>query len=329
MTLRLSVLMLLLMLLPCRLVRSQVTQQDPADSVVTTRSTIQGPRLGEHLFSPIAGVPLPFIRTVTTLNVGVGVSRGLDLPLFEIGGEPVYASVGELAVLGFSARHEQAIKPWMSFYLELNLVGRLGTNITSLLGQGINTATGFDVGWNVRILENQKWSVITGLGLEDGTYTTIDIQRWAEGLIDSGYVTADNQLFDTKPALKATWTSSAAYTFNEAIGIYGIVTAGVAEPKVRKGAYNLLLDGLLALSVDWDPVAGVPVGTTLGVEYRENPGISGADEGSYKNVYLRIGYTGEDAFGLGAQLQYQYAPVGGVANDVSFIGAGLDMRFYF
>lgn len=327
MTLRLSV--LLVLLLPCSLVRAQVTQQDPADSAVATRSTVQGPRLGEHLFSPIAGAPLPFIRTVTTMNVGVGVSQGLDLPLFEIGGEPVYASVGELAVVGFFARHEQAIKPWMSFYVEMRLTGRLGTNITSLLGQGINTVTGFDLGWNVRILENQKWSVITGLGLEDGSYTTIDIQRWAQGVIDSGYVTADNQLFDTKPALKASWTSSAAYTFNEALGIYGVVTAGVAEPKVRNGEYSLLLDGLLALSVDWDPVIDVPIGTTLGVEYRENPEISGADEGSYKNVYLRLGYTGEDAFGLGVQMMYQYAPIGGAVSDVSYISGALDMRFYF
>lgn len=320
---------LLLLLLPGVPMQGQITQQDSAVVPTEERSTIQGPRLGEHLFSPIAGAPLPFIRTVTSLNVGVGVSQGLDVPLFEIGGQPVYASVGELAVVGVIARHEQAIKPWMSVYLEARLTGRLGTNITSLLGQGINTVTGFDLGWNVRILENQRWSVVTGLSLEDGSYTNIDIQRWAEGLLDSGYVTEDNQLFDTKPALKASWMSSAAYVFNPALGLYASVTAGVAEPKVRDGDYSLLFDGMLALSVNWDPVIEVPIGTTLGVEYRENPDVSNADEGSYKNVYLRLGYTGEDAFGLGVQVMYQYAPVGGVVNDVSFISGAIDMRFYF
>ena len=295
----------------------------------TGRVVTKGPRLGKHLFSPLAGVQLPFIRTTTTLNVGAATSFGLQLPIIEVDGQPIYASVGELAVVGFTARHEQAIKSWMSFYVELQLTGRLGTNITSLIGQGINTATGFDLGWNVRVLENDRWSIITGLGLEDGSFTTIDIQRWAQGIIDSGKVTASNQLFDTKPALKLTWTSSVAHTFNEALGMYGNLTVGAGEPKTRNANYNLLLDALVALSVDWNHVIEIPIGTTVGVEYRENPGISSADEGAYKNFYLRLGYTGEDAFGLGVQLGYLLAPIGGAVEQVGFVAGTLDMRFYF
>lgn len=326
MTLRLcTALLLAMMSVPAA---SQEVAYDSTDAPAE-RVVVKGPRLGEHLFSPLAGVQLPFIRTATTLNVGAGTSFGLQLPLFEVGGEPVYASVGELAVVGFTARHEQAIKPWISFYVALQLNGRLGTNVTSLLGQGINTVTGFDLGWNVRILEDDRWSIITGIGLEDGSYTTIDIQRWAEGIADSGYVTASNQLFDTKPALKLQWTSSVAHTFNRTLGLYGNVTAGVGEPKTRGGNYNLLLDALVALSVDWNPVIEIPVGTTVGVEYRENPEISGANEGAYKNMYLRLGYTGDDAFGLGVQLAYQLAAINGAVDQVGFIAGVLDMRFYF
>lgn len=310
---------------------AQETTEAPSAVVqgAETRATIQGPRLGDHLFSPIATTTLPFIRTMTTLNVGAGISSGLDLPLFKIGGQPVYASVGELAVVGFSARHEQAIKPWLSVYLEAQLLGRLGTSVTSLLGQGVNTVTGFDLGWKIRIHEDQRWSVITGLELQNGSYTTIDIQRWAEGVIDSGKVTSDNQLFDTKPALNVAWMVSAAHTFNRAMGLYATLTAGVEEPKVRNGEYALLLDALLAFSVDWNAIVELPVGTTLGVEYRENPTIADSEDGSYKNVYLRIGYTGDDAFGLGVQASYQYAPVASASGPVQFFGGTLDMRFYF
>ena len=191
-------------LVACSLLSAQeAIQASPAEPVPDTgRVTVKGPRLGQHLFSPLAGIQLPFIRTTTSLNVGGAASFGLQLPILEVSGQPIYASVGELALVGFTARHEQAIKPWLSFYLEMQLTARLGTNITSLVGQGINTATGFDLGLNVRILENDRWSVITGIGLEDGSFTTIDIQRWAQGIIDSGRVTASNQLFDTKPALK-------------------------------------------------------------------------------------------------------------------------------
>lgn len=302
---------------------------DSTESLIQSREAEQGPRVGKHLFSPLAGVGFPAIRTVTTANLGAGVSTGVKIPIVEVNGKPVSANIGSLAVLTVKARHEQAIKPWMSFYAEYGITGRLGTNITSLLAQGINTSIGFDLGWKVKIIEDDAWSIVTGLGLRDASYVNIDAKAWAEGIIDSGGIVESSQLFDTKPALRVTWTGGAAHSFSRMFGLYGGLSVGLEEPKQRGGDYRVTIDALLALSVDWNDLTEVPIGTTLGLEYKENPDIAGADDGSHKNIYFRLGYTGQDEFGLGLQMQYQFVPIGGITDQVTFITGLLDMRFYF
>jgi len=293
------------------------------------RSTIQGPRLGEHLFSPLAGRPNPFIRTVTTVNTGGGISTTLRLPVVELGDVATIAPVGGLAVAVLTARHEQAIKDWFSVHGELQVVGRLGTNVVSLLAQGVNTAIAFELGWNVRILENDRWSIVTGLRLRDGSFTSIDVRRFAEGLIDSGYVTENNRLLDTKPVMRASIDVRPAWTISRAFGLYSVLNFGVEEPRVRGGNYGTIVDGLVALSADWNPVIEVPIGTTVGIEYRQTSEIAASGDGAAKNIFLRLGYTGADEFGLGAQVLLNILPLEGVEDQVTFMTAVIDMRFYF
>ena len=108
-----------------------------------------------------------------------------------------------------------------------------------------------------------------------------------------------------------------------------MLAGGVEEPRARGGKYEAVFDILFALSADWDAVIEVPLGTTLGIEYRQTPEVAGLDDGPTKNIYLRIGYTGEDEFGLGLQAQYMFVPIGGVTDEVNFIAGLVDFKFYF
>jgi hypothetical protein len=91
------------------------------DTAATDSSKVQdsplGPRLGKHLFSPPAGVLLPFIRTYSQAMLGGGTTTGMILPEIQIGDRVVVAPVGDLAYMLMVARHEQAIRsctwpPW-------------------------------------------------------------------------------------------------------------------------------------------------------------------------------------------------------------------------
>ncbi len=301
-------------------------QAQPLD---TTRTAVQGPRLGKHLFSPVVPLNMPLVRTNTQISVGAGTSTGIRMPEIEIGDRLVVAPSGNLLVAIGIVRHEQAIKNWFSVHGEVDVVGRLGTNVVSLLEQGVNTAVAFELGWKVRLIENDEWALSTGLALRDGVYSTVDVERWARGLLDSGYVTPDNQLVDAKPALSLKVPIQAAWTVSAAVGLYGAVEVGYAESRIRTGSPTGMVNAYAVLSTDWNYILDVPIGTALGLSYLQIPEAGESGDGATKNVSLRFGYTGDDAFSLGAQAILQFAPIAGVEDEVTFVTAGVDIRIYF
>lgn len=307
----------------------QMQAQSVTTEVEETRLTPQGPVFAGHTYSPIAPLDLPLIRTTTQMNIGVGQTTGIRLPVINIADKVVLAPVGNLAVATGLLRHEQAIKSWMSVYMEFVGVGRLGTNVSSLLAQGVNTSMYYQLGWKIKVLETEKLYFSSGLELRDGVYSTIDLQRWAKGLIDSGYVSVNNPLIDTKPALAVTVPIRGMWTLSDVMGLYGGITVGFAESYVRGPEPRIQVGAHAILSTNWNPVLKVPIGTSIGFAYSELPESGQTGSGAVKNLYLRIGYTGERAFSLGVQTMLQYAPIADVTKDVTFITAGVDIRFYF
>ncbi|MBI2793030.1 MAG: hypothetical protein HYX66_00080 [Ignavibacteria bacterium] len=109
-------------------------------------SVHKGLRLGNHIFSLPLGILDPFVRTVTTFNIRVGTTTGIDFPIFKVGENIVVAPRGDLVLMSILARQEQKIKDSISFHAYLDVVGRLGTNVSSLLSQGVNTQIGYGIG---------------------------------------------------------------------------------------------------------------------------------------------------------------------------------------
>lgn len=296
----------------------------------SSRTAPLGPRLGEHHFTPLAGSPLPFIRTNSTMIVGGGTTTALELPIINVGDRLVIAPTGSLAFMVMNVRHEQAIKSWMSFYVEGRVIGRLGTSVSSLLAQGVNTVTSADIGWNAKIIEVGPWSVTGGLTMRMGNYTTVDVDRWVEGLIDSGYVAPGNELIDTRPALKLIANVRGAYAVSPVIGLSAFINGGYTEPRATAdSSYDALFDAGLAVSINLDPWIDIPLGLAIAGDYRQIPEAGSIDQGSTKSAHFRIGYTGTDAFSIGAQTTMQWAPIQGIEGQVTFISALIDFRFYF
>jgi hypothetical protein len=77
---------------------------------------------------------------------------GIDFPIFRVGENIVVGPRGDIALMSIPARHEQKIKDWISFHIYLDVVGRLGTNVSSLFSQGVNTQIGNGIGWKLRVV---------------------------------------------------------------------------------------------------------------------------------------------------------------------------------
>ncbi|MCX6140510.1 MAG: hypothetical protein NTX15_06760 [Candidatus Kapabacteria bacterium] len=298
-----------------------------ADSVAVKSSP--GPVLGGHLFQPLTGVPGPFIRTVSQVSVGGGTTLNLALPPIVIGDRFVIAPQGSLAIVSMVAAHEQKIKNWLSVYAAFKLVGRLGTNVTSLFYQGVNTATTFNLGWKVKVIETERFLGTLSLDLTNGNVAVIDVNQWVRGIIDSQAVISQNPLIQTKPALFTGLTARSAYAINETFGATAFIEAIYGEAIVRGGSAGVFFNAGFSLNSDLRLVTDVPLALTAGVVYRQTPSVEDSESSSsLVTGSLRFGYSGTQNFSFGLQFNGQYGDVGG-EKQAFFIGGALDMRFYY
>jgi hypothetical protein len=293
-----------------------------------TATTI-GPVLGGHLFQPLVGHQMPFVMSSTRLTLGGGITSNLKLPIVRIGERIVLAPEGSLAFIATGAEHEQRIKEWLSVYVGVDVVGRLGTDVKALLSQGVNAVTSFDLGWKVRAYQSERVLLTMSLDLVNGSVTTVDVDRWVRGIIDSGGVTDANPLVDSKPTITAGVAAHCAYAVSPAIGLMATVSGVYGESAIRGGASQIFLNAGANVNVDMLPLVGIPVATTVGMLYRQNPSVDDASTRSDALVVsLRIGTTVSNHFALGVQLNAQNGEIGN-GTHVLAIGGAVDMRFYY
>jgi hypothetical protein len=288
-----------------------------------------GPVLGGHLFQPLVGHPMAFVMSSTRLTLGGGVTSTLDLPVVRVGDRIVLAPRGSLAFISSGVEHEQRIKDWLSVYVGVDVVGRLGTDVKALLSQGVNAVTSFDLGWKVRAYQSERLLLTMSLDLVNGSVTTVDVDRWVRGIIDSGGVTDANPLVDTKPTITAGLATHCAYAVSPVIGLMASVSGVYGESAIRGGASQIFLNAGANVNVDMQPLVGIPVATTVGLLYRQNPSVDDASTRSDAMVVsLRIGTSVSNHFALGVQLNAQNGEIGN-GTHVLAIGGAVDMRFYY
>jgi hypothetical protein len=105
-------------------------------------------------------------------------------------------------------------------------------------------------------------------------------------------------------------------------GVYG-------ESAIRGGASQIFLNAGANVNVDMQPLVGIPVATTVGLLYRQNPSVDDASTRSDAMVVsLRIGTSVSNHFALGVQLNAQNGEIGN-GTHVLAIGGAVDMRFYY
>lgn len=301
----------------------------PSNASDASQGAVVGPVLGGHLFQPLVGHPMAFVMSSTRLTLGGGITSNLQLPIVRIGERIVLAPEGSLAFIATGVEHEQRIKDWLSVYVGVDVVGRLGTDVKALLSQGVNAVTSFDLGWKVRTYQSERMLLTMSLDLVNGSVTTVDVDRWVRGIVDSGGVTSTNPLVDTKPTITAGVSAHCAYAVSPAIGLMATVSGVYGESAVRGGDSKIFVTAGGNINIDMRPLVGIPVATTVGIIYRQNPSVDDASTRSDAMVAsMRIGTTVSQHFALGAQVNAQNGEIGN-GTHVLAIGGAVDMRFYY
>ena len=129
--------------------------------------SIKRPKVGDHTFTPVSYSNLPFTNTYLYTTTGVGQSLDLVHQLDPLDGTKLIGLQGEVSFIDIGFSYQQRVRDWLAVYISLNLSARLGTELQSILLQGVNTVSGFEIGWHIRLLESDKVALSTVVELEN------------------------------------------------------------------------------------------------------------------------------------------------------------------
>ena len=306
------------------LLRTNLISAGPAEEGAI-HGYFTAPKVGETRVISTTFLDDPFVNTQSSLALGYGKSSNIVTPLIEIDGDPVVGLEGELIFATLLFQYRYAVRDWVAVWGQLNIAARLGNEIQTMLVQGVNAATGFEVGWLFRLYESEKHLLSTGISVRDGSATIIDVAGWAEGVVEGENV----ELVRKSPTLGTIGDMRYIYAANDftAFQFLGQLAYGESIERSRENEFNYGLGGLVSL--DFSKKTSHPVGLALGYKYTTIP--DGADEiiDDIQSALIGISYTGRPDFSIGLDLEFQRLPVKGIEDPASFFSAIISMRYFF
>ena len=287
------------------------------------------PRLGAHRFGTTALLRGPFIRTSLRNQIGVGASSGLDLGTIAVGDTAIRIDSGDLIYTDITLGYQHAVKDWLGFTLRLAGGGRLGTETSSLIAEGVSVATIFDVGWLVRLWQTDDMMISGGLYVDDRSYTIVDLAGFIDRIIEDGGLRPGNTLVRTVPVLTTMTDLRYAYGVNDLIGLVAEGSLGYGEsvkPEASSEWYHALG---VAVDFDLNPRTSVPVGIALGTRLFNFPMGDPSAEGNVTTLLLRVSHTGTSNLNFGVDLESRWINLIQVEDKLRYTSLTLDFDYYF
>jgi hypothetical protein len=286
---------------------------------------LKRPAIGGHTFLSSDVVPDPFVRTYVKQSLGMAQAVDLAFPLGVIDGDTLVLLTGDLtfAVLDFEYQH--AVKDWLAVRGRFNLRSRLGTSGVSLLAEGLQVTTGFELGWVVRLLESSRVALSATADVSRRSFTVLDIPQFIDDVIND---VPGATLSDNIPNVRAGGGLRFAWGVSRLIGLSANLEGGYGDAVRRGDEGDFAYSSGANIDFDFGAVTPVPLGVSVG--YHQTSVLDQVDgDSDTRTLVLRLGYTGRPDFMIGVDI------VGGAAGDrsldetVKSVGLVLTTRYYF
>lgn len=283
------------------------------------------PSLNGHRFLSSTYLRSSFISTNFQTSVGAGTTSLLKIPGIDIGNYEIFQFQGKVLFFDLDIKYQQRFTPWLALYFTLKVAGRSGTEISTILVDGVNALSGGDIGWLINIVQSEKFNLSGTVSLSNLKGSFINITQYIEELInDQPYPT----LTKVVPSMIAGAGLRSAYAFNPSYGLQMNLDYGYGESFVRGHSRSFFMFGILG-DLDFYPKRNVPLGLGLGYTLSSSPDIVMNEDGSSSLFIGRIAYTGSEDFELGLQLTYYNLELSRVESRSYITKAMLSFRFYF
>ncbi len=283
------------------------------------------PRLNGHTFIPLGSLGSPFTNSYFQSNLGFASSSSVEFPLLDIGGQTIYGEIGGLlmATLGFSYQHQ--IKDWLAFNINPNMSTRIGTDVTTLLTQGINTVAGIDMQWVIRLVKNEKQVLSGTINISSYNGTFINIYGFVEDVINN---IPNPSISSSIPVVNSGIGLKYAHGINDLFGFHLTGDFNYGEGFARGDAgINYKFGG--SFEVNISERTKTPLGFVVWFTRSTQPENVFNSTDATHFAGLKIAYMGTSDFSLGLEFAYVAIPVAAIDKRMSLLGVLITTRYFF
>jgi len=108
------------------------------------------PKLNGHVFLSSSYLRSSFISTSVQGDLGFGITSPIKVPGIDIGDYTILAFEGQLMFMDVNAFYQQRFTPWLAMFASFKMAGRVGTDMSTIVADGVNTLFGGEIGSDPR-----------------------------------------------------------------------------------------------------------------------------------------------------------------------------------
>jgi len=291
--------------------------------------TIRVPELGQHAFMPSTTVRDPFIKTHIRNTLGIGQALDLNIPLIVLEQDTLLSLQGDLLFATLQFEYQHAVKDWLAVWVQVSVLGRLGTGVEALLSQGISAGAGFELGWMFRLWQNERMLLSGTLNLWNNNFTLVDMRTFVQRIIDEGEIAPDNHLVQKTPSVRGGAGLRYAWGISKLVGINLLLESGYGESAERQAGSVWFFNTAATIDFDLRAKSKIPIGLIFGYHRTSFPQGGDPITGDIQDFFWRLGYNGSDDFSLGLESNYQRLPLKSLDQTIKVGSTVISMRYYF
>jgi hypothetical protein len=281
--------------------------------------------LNGHSFPSVITFKSPFNNTGFRGNIDIGQTSKLTIPGIKIGDYEIPPFDGKLLFVSLGVNYDQRFNPWLSMYISAQFVARLGANMSTILVDGLNTMTGGEIGWRIKIYQGKRVCLAATLGLRNMTGNFINVKEYFEELIKNN---PDPSVGKVIPAMSAGAGVHFAYAMSRTFGMQ-ISSSYAFGESFSRGENEGYLNCGIAFDVDFYPAKRVPIGLMLGYDFSSVPEILLNYNEPVNLGLAMISYTGSQDFELGLQYRYNNMNSENYNEPANVHTASIVFKYYF
>jgi hypothetical protein len=297
-----------------------IAAQDEPVVPVSKRNILNG-----HTFQSVSLFRSSFVSTDLQANIGFGSTPALKILGVEIDDKEIFTFEGKIAFINARVTYRQRFTPWLAMYITGDIAGRLGTNLTTIMADGLNTITGGKIGWLVRIKQSKKFNLATNIHISNVTANVINVTKFVEDVLDDK---PNPSVANNVPAMTMEVGLRGAYAFNPTYALQFFAELDYGESFERERTQGYFSTGIMG-EMDFHPKFKVPLGLALGYVLTSDP-ESIAEDSGFSNIFVgKLGYSASREFELGLEFSYFDVNLSNVEKQTNVSRITLMLKFFF